>query len=87
MPMYIEVMIKTLLTSFAIITAAGFLLNTVAFGSNEYEHEHETGYGYENSNPCKGGLKVFAHLEGNRGIFAEDLKVTFSSNGYSNSKI
>ena len=37
--------------------------------------------------PCKGGLKVFAYLQGNRGIFAEDLKVTFSSNGYSNSKI
>ena len=71
-------MIKTLVTSFAIITAAGFLLNTAAYGSYEY--------GYDN-NPCKGGLKVFAQLYGNKGIFAEDLKVTFSSNGYSNSKI
>jgi hypothetical protein len=70
-------MTKLLVVSFAIITAAGFLLNTAAFGS--YER-------YDN-NPCKGGLKVFAYLEGNRGIFAEDLKVTFSSNGYSNSKI
>jgi hypothetical protein len=69
--------IKILMTGFAIITAAGFLLNTAAFGD---------GYGYDN-NPCKGGLKVFAYLEGNRGIFAENLKVTFSSNGYSNSKI
>lgn len=84
-------MIKKLVVSFAIITAAGFLLNTAAFGSYEHEHEYEEEeYGgdyYYGNNPCKGGLKVFAQLYGNKGIYAEPLEVTFSYGSYSKSKI